>query len=208
MTARPGWAVKDRGGLAVVQDPQDDLHASMPQSALRHIAIDACLPLSKITPTLVRVAGEPAAAEGGYPVSKKLTIETQIARADRAPDTDILGLGPLSPYSCPECHGVLVQIQDGTLTRFRCHTGHAYSPSSLLVDLTQSLETSLWSTLRTMQESVLLLRHLAQHARDQQDSRLAEEAERKARDAEQSTRLIRDLLRRQEALSGDRLRHG
>ena len=40
--------------------------------------------------------------------------------------------GPLSPYTCPECHGVLVQLQDGDFTRFRCHTGHAYSPSSIL----------------------------------------------------------------------------
>jgi two-component system, chemotaxis family, protein-glutamate methylesterase/glutaminase len=179
----------------------------MPESALRHVAVDACLPLPKITPTLVRLAGESAPAEGGYPVSKKLTIETQIAREDHAPDREILGLGPVSPYTCPECHGVLVQLQDGTFTRFRCHTGHAYSPSSLLVDVTQSLETSLWSTIRTMEESMLLLQHLAQHARDQQDSRLADVAERKARDAEQSTQLIRDLLRRQETLSEDQLRH-
>jgi two-component system chemotaxis response regulator CheB len=98
---------------------------------------------------------------------------------------------------------VLVQLQDGDFTRFRCHTGHAYSLSNLLAEVTQSLENSLWSTLRTMEESILLLRHLADHARDQQDSQVAKVAERKARDAEQSTQLIRDLLRRQEILSED-----
>jgi len=118
-----------------------------------------------------------------------------------------LALGPLSPYTCPECHGVLVQLQDGDFTRFRCHTGHAYSPSSLLAEVTQFVENSLWNTLRTMEESILLLQHLADHAGDHQDSQVAKVAERKARDAEQSTQLIRDLLRRQETISEDQLRH-
>ena len=202
------WAVKDQGGLAVVQDPLDALHASMPLSAMRHVAVDHCVPLAKLAPTLVRLASEPAPAEGGFPVSKKLAIETQIAQGDHGLDAGILALGPLSPYTCPECHGVLVQLQDGNFSRFRCHTGHAYSPSSLLAEVTQSVENSLWSTLRTMEESILLLQHLAHHAHDRQDSQVAKVAERKARDAEQSTQLIRDLLRRQETLSEDQLHHG
>jgi hypothetical protein len=113
---------------------------------------------------------------------------------------------PLSP-TCPECHGVLVQLQDGRFTRFRCHTGHTYSLSYLLADVTQSLEHFLWSTVRTMEESILLLRHLAQYARDQQATQMAEVAERQVRDAERSTQRIRDLVRRQETLSKDWLRH-
>jgi two-component system, chemotaxis family, protein-glutamate methylesterase/glutaminase len=201
------WAVKDRGGLAVVQDPHDAAHPPMPESVLRYVAVDHCVPLAKIAPTLSRLASEPAPAEGGYPVSKKLAIETRIAREDQAVDAGILALGQVSPYTCPECHGVLVQLQDGALTRFRCHTGHAYSLSTLLADVTQTLENSLWSTLRAMQESVLLLRHLAAQARDQQDSHLSQAAERQAGEVEQSARLIYDLLRRQETLSEDQLRH-
>jgi two-component system, chemotaxis family, protein-glutamate methylesterase/glutaminase len=149
------WAVKDRGGLAVVQDPQDAFHDSMPKSALQHVAVDYCLPLAKLAAILVWLAGEPAPAKGGFPVSKKLAIETQIAREDHELDAGVLALGPLSPYTCPECHGVLVQLQDGDFTRFRCHTGHGYSPSSLLADATQSLETSLWSTLRTREPAFI-----------------------------------------------------
>jgi two-component system, chemotaxis family, protein-glutamate methylesterase/glutaminase len=201
------WAVKDRGGLAVVQDPQDALHSSMPHSALQYVNVDACLPLAKIAPTLVRLAGEPAPVEGVFPVTTKLAMETQMAREDRAFNMSIMDLGALSPYSCPECHGVLVQLQDGDFIRFRCHTGHAYSLSTLLTEATESLEKSLWSTLRVIDESMLLLRHLAQHARDRQNVGLAELAERKARDAEQSTQLIRDFLKRQETLSEDQLRH-
>jgi two-component system chemotaxis response regulator CheB len=179
----------------------------MPQSALRHVMVDACLPLAKIAPTLVRLAGEPAPVEGVFPMSKTLAIEIRIAREDQALDRGIMDLGMLSPYSCPECHGALVQIQDGDFLRFRCHTGHAYSPSTLLMEVTESLENSLWSTLRVIQERVLLLRHLAQHARERQDVWLAEVAEHKARDAEQSSELIREFLKRQETLSEDQLRH-
>ena len=100
---------------------------------------------------------------------------------------------------------MLVQLQDGCFTRFRCHTSHSYSLSSLLADVTQSLEHFLWSTVRTMEESILLLRHLAQYARDQQATQVAEVAERKVRDVERSTQLIRDLLRQHELLSEDRL---
>jgi two-component system, chemotaxis family, protein-glutamate methylesterase/glutaminase len=201
------WAVKDRGGLAIVQDPLEAFCASMPQSALRHVVVDACLPLAKIAPMLGRLASEPAPVEGTPSVSKKLAAESQIAREERALETGILNLGSMSPYSCPECHGVLVQLQDGSFTRFRCHTGHAYSLSSLLAEVTESLENSLWSVLRLMDEKVLLLQHLAQHARDQQDYKVAELAEHKAHDAVQSTQLMRELLRGGETLSEDQLRH-
>lgn len=134
-------------------------------------------------------------------------METQIAQEDHALARSIRDLGPVSPYSCPECHGVLVQLQDGDFVRFRCHMGHAYSLSTLLTEVTGSLENSLWSTLRVIDERVLLLRHLAQHARGRQDVGLAEVAERKAHDAGQSSELIREFLTRQETFSEDRLRH-
>ena len=59
-------AVKRRGGIAVVQDPDEALYSGMPRSALGHVAVDYILPLSAIGPLLVDLAGEPATEEGAY----------------------------------------------------------------------------------------------------------------------------------------------
>lgn len=125
------WAVKDRGDLAIVQDPQDAVYSSMPLSAMQHVAVDYYLSLAKIAPLLEQLAGQPAAPEEAYPVSKALEVEMGIALEDKALESGLMQLGQLSPYICPECYGGLLQLQDGGITRFRCHTGHAFSVQSL-----------------------------------------------------------------------------
>jgi two-component system chemotaxis response regulator CheB len=41
-------AIKDRGGLAVVQAPSDAELSSMPQSAIDHVAVDYVVPVADI----------------------------------------------------------------------------------------------------------------------------------------------------------------
>ena len=53
------WAVKDRGGTAIVQDPEEAIAPSMPQSALQNVAVDYCLPLGEIAPLLAQLASTP-----------------------------------------------------------------------------------------------------------------------------------------------------
>jgi two-component system chemotaxis response regulator CheB len=48
-------AVRKAGGVAVVQDPTDAAHASMPQSALEAAGADFCVPLKEIAPLLVKL---------------------------------------------------------------------------------------------------------------------------------------------------------
>ena len=50
--------VKDFGGVAIVQSPADAEAPSMPVSALRHVMVDHCLPLSEIPSTLARLTQE------------------------------------------------------------------------------------------------------------------------------------------------------
>jgi two-component system chemotaxis response regulator CheB len=53
-------AVKDCGGIAIVQDPASAVEPEMPRSALANVAVDHCVPLEEIAGLLTRLVGEPA----------------------------------------------------------------------------------------------------------------------------------------------------
>lgn len=50
------FAIKHRGGLAVVQEPEDAMYPSMPKSALEHVAVDHVLPAVQIGSLLAAAA--------------------------------------------------------------------------------------------------------------------------------------------------------
>jgi two-component system chemotaxis response regulator CheB len=72
-------AVKRRGGVAIVQDPDDALFPGMPESALRYVDVGHCVPLDKIAPLLDCVTREEAKEEGAYPVPDGMELESKLA---------------------------------------------------------------------------------------------------------------------------------
>ena len=52
-------AVKVAGGVAIVQDPQDALHSSMPNNAMRFVEVDAVLPAREIGTRLAELVKRP-----------------------------------------------------------------------------------------------------------------------------------------------------
>jgi two-component system, chemotaxis family, protein-glutamate methylesterase/glutaminase len=72
------WAIKDRGGMAVVQDPAEAEQPSMPASALANVQVDHRLPVSEIPPLLVTLTEQTVMEESRAPVSKDLEVETKI----------------------------------------------------------------------------------------------------------------------------------
>lgn len=198
-------AVKERGGIAVVQDPFDALYPSMPIQAMKAVAVDHCVPITELGSLLVSLANEAILEEEVFPVSKQMEIEVGIALEDNALEHGIMKLGEPSPYSCPECHGVLLRLKQGKLIRFRCHTGHAYSPNSLLVEVTKSIEDALWSTLRGIEESEMLMSHIAQHLHEANDGDTAELFLQKANDAKRRADLVRQAVMSHEILSTEKL---
>jgi two-component system chemotaxis response regulator CheB len=199
------WAVKQLGGVSVVQDPQEAEAPSMPRSAMRHARVDYCLPLSEIAPLLVRLTTTPIEEEGTYEVPKDIEIEVRIAKEDTALDVGVLKLGEPSNYACPECHGVLLQLNEEKRIRFRCHTGHAYSVDSLLAEITEGVEDSLWSAIRAIEESVLLLRHMAEHLTEGENGNTAERFLAQAQEAQRRADLVRQSVMKQEQLSEAKL---
>lgn len=81
-------AIKDRGGVAVIQDPKEAVAPSMPTSAIENTDVDFVLSAAEIGPKLVQLT---ASQTGG-------TLQP-ISIGGR----NIASSG--HRYSCPECGG-------------------------------------------------------------------------------------------------------
>jgi two-component system chemotaxis response regulator CheB len=199
------WSIKDQGGVTIVQDPDEAEHPSIPLNAKQNVQIDYCLPIGRIAQTLVRLTAESSGAAEDYPVSDQLEIETRIALENNPLSGGIVSLGQPSIFTCPSCHGVLVEMKNGDLVRFRCHTGHAFSVQSLLAELNENTENTLWSAVRTMDEKIMLLDHLARHARDAEQPDAVKLLTGEVDEAKRQLDLLRRATLSQRAVKADQL---
>ena len=97
----------------------------------------------------------------GQEASDATKLEIMIAGLEKASMSSEDRLGELSPYNCPDCNGVLWRIEDGPLSRFRCHTGHGYTQAALAERQDELLEQSMYDTLRSLREKARMMRDLA-----------------------------------------------
>jgi two-component system chemotaxis response regulator CheB len=154
------WTIKQLGGVAVVQDPAEALYPSMPQSALRHVRVDHCVPVADMAPLLVRLVSQ-LPEQGECVVPDEINTEIDIAKEGHPVDAGLEHVAEPSRYACPECHGVLLRLKGDGPMRFRCHTGHAYSVESLLAEVDEKVDEALWNAIRTLEEAALLWGQMA-----------------------------------------------
>jgi two-component system chemotaxis response regulator CheB len=166
-------AVKKQGGLAIVQDPDEALYDGMPRSAIAHANVDHVLPISLISKLLVELTEQPLEKGGDEPLSNEMEQETDIAELDLSVLHSVDKPGTSSRFSCPECQGVLWEIDEEGIVRFRCRVGHAYSPETLLAEQNNSVDVALWAGLRALEENAALMSRMAKKMRDQGNSRSA-----------------------------------
>jgi len=190
-------AIKQQGGIAVVQDPDDALYPGMPKSAIANVAVDHILPLSKIASILIHLAHQPV-AESPKAVPEDMETESDTAELDLTVMNQDERPGTPSPFGCPECGGVLWELPDGKLSRFRCRTGHAYSPETLLAEQSDGIESALWSALRALEESAALARRMAERSQRSQQPLVATRFHERAAEAEANAALLRQLLLKSE----------
>jgi len=91
------WAIKDRGGKALVQDPQEAMHAPMPQSAMEHVAVDLVGSCAALASEIARItAGEPARAAERE--EQRLAVENRISSEGNALQLGVMAMGKVSQY--------------------------------------------------------------------------------------------------------------
>jgi two-component system, chemotaxis family, protein-glutamate methylesterase/glutaminase len=168
--------IKERGGTAIVQDPNDAVASSMPESAIASTDIDFVLPASEIGPKLVSVASE---------------------HAERGPEllNHSRSVKPTGQtYSCPQCNGVLEEVEEGDLVRFRCRVGHIYSPESLHADQNLAVEKALWAAIRALEEHAEFSNRLASRSMMNKRPRLANRFKEKSEASREDAMVLRELL--------------
>jgi two-component system, chemotaxis family, protein-glutamate methylesterase/glutaminase len=184
-------AIKQHGGIAIVQDPAEALYPSMPASAIQEAPVDYVLPVSAIGDRIVALVNE----------SRVQSIS--IAR-DVTPDIAIGGDMPLSHserenghpanLGCPDCGGTLWELKEGELTRYRCRVGHAFSDEALLAAQNESLETALWTAFRALEELHEQAKRIAERMAKRGHKVVADRFTKQAEDARRRSAIVRAAL--------------
>ena len=190
------FAIKQRGGGAVVQDPGDALFDGMPRSALARVRVDACVAVSEIPAALARLATSDVAREDGA-VSEELEVREDrgLANEDALPPDVSRRAGQASGFTCPECHGSLWEEENGKSVSFGCRVGHTFSLESMIAEQSEAVEAAIWSAINVLEEQAALKRRLAER-QGGVGMDLRARFEEQAREAEQQADLIHRVLLR------------
>jgi two-component system chemotaxis response regulator CheB len=189
-------AIAARGGVSVVQDPDEAIFPSMPRAALEHVKADHVLPIAKIGTLLDGLCREPFADDRAPDVDADADamLDAEVAMSDLKPlTTEDMPASPAG-YGCPACGGSLFEMADRPVPRYRCRVGHAWSPESLLEEQGAALESALWMALRSLEEKASLNRRMAESSRSRGHDTACGRFRLQAEDAENAGALIRDLI--------------
>lgn len=191
-------SIKEAGGIAIVQHPEEAMVSSMPLSAIRHVEVDFVLPVAEIPEVLVRLVQNNGngSGEGWADMSKETTGYKSGPAGSVGPIAADSLQGPPSAYTCPECGGALWELQDGGSFRFRCHTGHGFTPESLLDGQGEELEHALWSAVRVLKERAGIHEQMASRMQSNGLKDLAAKYHERAEEERKKSLLIEGILSR------------
>lgn len=182
-------AIKKCGGTAVIQDPSDADYPDMPLNALHQVKIDHCVPAREMGSLLTLLVSRKPPKRVAPP--KDLVIESRIAERVLSDLPSVNALGHQVPFNCPDCGGVLWEMEKAGSLRYRCHTGHAFTAPVLLAQQSAKIQETLWVALRMFEERRNLLFVMANRGSKGYSAGSSE----RAKDAEIHIGRIRAMLR-------------
>jgi two-component system chemotaxis response regulator CheB len=189
------FAVKRRGGATLVQSASDALYPTMPAAALEAVGeTDLVGSASELAAAIVELTHKPPTRPAPAAVPDPPLEQEEFLEVDRS-SSDQPREGAPSGYTCPECHGGLWETRDGGIVLYRCRTGHAFSPESLVSEQHQHVERALWAALRALEEKAAMLRRMSIRFRDRDQRRSAVRLEERANSILEEAVTVRRILR-------------
>lgn len=149
------YAIKRSGGICIVQSPEEAEFPNMPFSVINNVQVDHQLKVAEMGLLLNELLMNRTCTAGEIPDDVK--FEAEITKRMSSRPEDLQKLGPAVDLTCPDCGGTLHKIEQDAIPRFRCFTGHAFTASCLEDLQLKSLEESLWTAIRMMEERRNLL---------------------------------------------------
>jgi len=182
--------VKRYGGTAVVQDPEDADYPSMPLSAVTNVDVDHVLPLDGIAALLLELSSAPL-EEPDPTEPEDRDMKEELERGN-----DVEEQGVPSDLTCPECGGSLRESRVEEVVHFRCRTGHAYSPETLLAKQDDVVEAALWAAVRSLLENAALARRMEQRLSHihRPNATMELRYKKRAQEAERHAEVLRRML--------------
>lgn len=174
------WEVKRRGGIAVVQNPENAAFPSMPLNALREVEADYTVDVSEMGALLMRLA---TGQEG------RKSVPVEVAMEERR----------LTDLTCPDCRGTIWEVYRGNNREYQCRVGHTYSPKAMFSEHFVAQEKALYAAMVALEEGASLANRLADNFEIPENGRLRAEAQER----EKQARLIRKILEERSSFSLD-----
>lgn len=211
--------IKERGGIAIVQDPETAMFPMMPESAIAHVDVDHILPVTDMAMLLNQLIQAPPVS----PVPEKAAAFHNEAPKNEAPKNEALQNNvvpvpihriatkppesmddPPSGFICPECGGALWELQKKNLISLRCRVGHTYSQKSFLIEQSKELEAAMWKALRVLEERIAFFQRMASQSKMSNVTRITTryegEIQRLQQSADEIQRVLHDALARETLL--------
>lgn len=156
------FAIKQAGGTAIVQAPEDARESDMPRAALNATDADYVVPAADLSRLFTEVAGLEAGPVTPSPDS--LVFEVEVAAGAGLGSEVLRRFAEPAALTCPDCGGVLSQVRGQRPLRFRCQIGHAYTAEELAARM-HAVDDAIRIALRIMEERTELVERMARDAR-------------------------------------------
>lgn len=185
-------AIKRCGGTTIVQEPTEASFPDMPTNVLNNVAVDYRVSIADMAYILEDLFSKPKQPFEDIPSDVKL--EAEITERRNISIDNLRQIATHSVFTCPDCGGGLWEINNDDVHRYRCHTGHVYNEDVLLKKQQESLEESVWVSIRMLEERRNLLLTMGKHAEENGKTEHAQSYQEKANETAVHIQRLKILL--------------